>query len=225
VKSLLPFALLLFFVSWFAPAAHADSTSMSCGGPTLSDGAFLASWCGNNLFVAGPNGIENLELGFIPDVQRSFSINAFGEFVGSLEFAGDRSSYFLIYTGAGTLGPFDTIPSSTGPTSNPTTFPPGAQVTGDFGTFTTDAGPIIDGEPPTDIGAYPSVLITGLSDQGVVTGVESYYYSDSRTFINIPVAYYLPALGVPEPGSLLLIACGLAFLLFSRSRFRYLRGA
>jgi hypothetical protein len=93
---------------------------------------------------------------------------------GEVEFDGDRSSYFLVYTGAGTIFQLDLSRGG---------FLSGSKVTGDFGTFGPDPGPIFHDprEPgglefPIDRGLIPDMLITGLSDQGVVTGVERYGY-------------------------------------------------
>jgi hypothetical protein len=205
MRRLQPFFLSLF-VSWFAPVASADNASMSCAGPTLSDGAFLASWCSNNLFIAGPNGVEDLKLGFVPDVQRSFFLNSSGEVVGSLEALGDRSSYFLVYTGAVTIF-MATLGSSASPAGGGRGFLPGTEVNGDFGTFNSDPGPVFQDprepggvEAPVLNGLSPSVLITGLSDQGVVTGVESYGY-DFHPDVNLPVTWVI----TPEPSAWMLV--------------------
>jgi len=167
--------------------------------------------------IAGPNGIEDLKLGFVPDVQRSFFLNSRGEVAGSLEALGDRSSYFLVYTGGITIF-MSTLGSSASPAGGERGFLPGTEVNGDFGTFNSDPGPVFQDprepgglEAPLTIGLEPSVLITGLSDQGVVTGVESYVY-DFHPEVNLPVTWVI----TPEPSTWLYALAAVLVILVTK---------
>jgi hypothetical protein len=225
------FLFLLFLV--FAGRASADGLPVtSCGLGSLTDGAFTACWGSGGLFIDGPEGIANIDVTFGPLVH-SFFLNSSGEVAGSLEFAGDRSSFFYDYSGAcsssqSIVGSGGALPGSH--VSSPSPFPfRGGVNCGGLGTFGFDPGPLLPDplnpgrflSPVSEPSLSPSVLITGLSETGVVTGIEHYDYEDNER-VNIPVSWYLPALAVPEPNGLLLIASGLVFLPFFRSRFRSL---
>jgi hypothetical protein len=168
----------------------------SCG-PTLSDGAFLASWCSRDLFIAGPKGIDDLHLQFVPDWQRSFFLNSSGQVAGSLEFDGDRASYIFSYAGAGEINTWQMVSQD-----NLFVFdwpPPGPVF--------FDAREPGGREEPIDVGLFPSLLITGFSDQGVMSGIYSYVY-DFHPMVEVPFT----TSSVPEPAGLLILAGGLLFL-------------
>jgi len=160
---------------------------------------FLFAWCndpivgGNALVIAGPKGVETVAQRYLWDTLRGFYVNDLGEAVWSLEFASDRSSFYAVY--GGTFGglPFDV-----------------------FG------GPVFPGyEEIIAPSMTPSVLVTGLSDQGIASGIATYDYESAPTnptantfSVDVPVTWDLGIpKPLPEPTSLMLFVPGLLALL------------
>jgi len=153
--------------------------------------------------VIGPAGLETFVSPiFGPlDEFRSFYLNDSGEFVTSVEVTADRSSYFGIYRGAGV--------ASIGSGS----FLPGSTTQGDTGSFALAPGPTIPGyfQDLRSADALSSILMTGLSDNGVASGIETIAYLGlyNNFLLEEPVSWQV---SVPIPSTLTLFATGILML-------------
>lgn len=196
---------------------HAGQYSACLTGDPLGTGATV-------LVIDGPKGVEVFgfpwQLPFGNDL--GMFLNPFGQVAGAAsDLDGDVIAYFGIYTGTQDSGSCLTNLSCGGFPPPVSVNQPGMRVQGNFGGLGW----------PQGIPACPSTcpqrpIITGISNQGIVSGTIVY---SSGTF-----DYYLPAiwdLGRPqpveEPSSALLLVSGLLgaeALLRKRAKYRQ-RGA
>src|SRR5882762_4381310 len=210
----------------FAGRAAADGIGANClpdptdGPPTplLTDGEFQAIACnvtglGGAVFIDGPAGLETFRFGgtFV-DNFRSFFINDRGEVVLSWQSFATDSTFVAAYTGPG-LQDVGNSCDLCGPQNLP-----GATIRTSFAFLTLALGPVfydIPGYPnapdePTYDGISTNILATGISDGGIVEGVETYGRYDVHAPVTIPATWGFEP--VPEPATLMLLIPGLLAL-------------
>jgi hypothetical protein len=223
-KSLFLFLLLLVV----ADRASADGLASICGfspASVLSNGKFQAAvgHCagyqslGTVIAIEGPAGLEILWGAGPVDTDRAFYLNNKGEVVFSYEATGDRATLVAAYTGPGVQEiPDARICSCCCGSSNL----PGTTITTYSAALGMDPGPVFQDprEPngldaPITDGLFPNILATGITNNGIVEGVEQYGY-DFHPLVSIPATWdFMPA---PEPSTWLYALAAVLVILVTK---------
>jgi hypothetical protein len=212
MKKVLFFLLLL---SVFAGRASADGLAATCGispASVITNGHFQAAvgscagyLLGTEILIDGPAGLEILWGMGAVDVNLAFYLNNKGEVVFSYEATGDRAALVAAYTGPGV----QQIPAAKVCSCCCGGILPGTTITTDSAALGMGPGPVFydprepgGSEYPVTNGLFPSILVTGLTDSGIVEGDEQYAY-DFHPLVSIPATWSFEP--VPEPTTLLLL--------------------
>jgi hypothetical protein len=233
------FLCLLFLV--FTGRAVADGIGTNCqtgyGYSTslLTDGQFQAIACtdtnglNTQLYINGPAGLETFQLpqgGTITyvDLFYNFFLNDQGEVVLAYDVMGGFHDVVAAYTGPGLVQTLSQTPDP-----NPF-YLPGSTVSNSYATLipnppSTSGAPAYPLDPPLNFnvpGFEQQIVFTGITDSGVISGNEQYYYNgglvfpDPHPLVSIPVSWNFDP--VPEPSALLLLIPGLLGLAAFRQK-------
>jgi hypothetical protein len=237
-KYLFLFLLLLVF----AGRAAADGIGTNCltvpGSSTslITNGQFQAIACtatsglNTRLYINGPAGLETFELpkgegtaDFI-DLFYTLLLNDQGEVVLAYDVMGGFHDVVAAYTGPGLVQTLSQTPDP-----NPF-YLPGSTVSNSYATLipnppSTSGAPAYPLDPPLNFnvpGFEQQIVFTGITDSGVISGNEQYYYNGGLVFpdphpvVSIPVSWNFDP--VPEPSALLLLIPGLLGLAAFRQK-------
>jgi hypothetical protein len=218
--------LVLLVLAGRAPADGIGANCETSGGPPSlqTDGQFQAIACnvagfGGVVLIDGPAGLETFRFGgTYVDGFRSFYLNDRGEIVLSWQSFGTDSTFVAAYTRPG-LQDVGNSCDQCGPMVLP-----GSTIESNFAFLTLALGPVfhdIPGYPnivdmPTYDEISTNILATGITDNGIVEGVETYARYDFHAPVAVSATWVFEP--TPEPSTwLYALAAVLVTLVIKRN--------
>ena len=204
--------LLLIVLLCGGSSTLADSISPCSSNiaPVFSkNGTYVATICSQTAFqllvIDGPSGLKQFGVVGLNSTFRNFILNDLGEVAIAAE-TDDGDSYTRVANYNGGL-------------ETSTRYTPGSVITDSLTSLFMDPGPVfhdVPGDPlaiddQQQTGFMPRILITGLTDDGTITGIEQYAY-EFHPVVSVNATWKFKAISASEPSSLSLFGISLLVL-------------